>query len=147
MKVKPLSSASYRGGVWNISEMTARTGVPPRLLRYYEDQQLITPARDHNGYRVYCDLGVERVGQIRSLLGAGLPTRLIRQLLPRLSGPDVTVLSGDGGDVLAALCRESTSLQRRIDELTARRAAVLRYADTLISRASAAADGVPGSAW
>ncbi|MEU1363407.1 MerR family DNA-binding transcriptional regulator [Micromonospora zamorensis] len=35
--------------------MTARTGVPQRLLRYYEEQQLVTPGRDVNGYRVYCE--------------------------------------------------------------------------------------------
>ncbi|GIM97123.1 MerR family transcriptional regulator [Paractinoplanes toevensis] len=104
-----------------IGQMTARTGVPPRLLRYYEDRQLIVPPRDRNGYRVYCELGVARVEQIRSLLDAGLPTKLIKAVLPRLNSSDVTVLSGDGDEVRTALCREATSLPHRIDELTARR--------------------------
>jgi DNA-binding transcriptional MerR regulator len=111
-----------------IGQMTARTGVPPRLLRYYEDRHLIVPGRDRNGYRVYCEIGVERIEQIRSLLDAGLPTKLIKAVLPRLNSPDVTVLAGDGQEVLAVLCQEATSLQHRIDELTARRAALLRYA-------------------
>jgi DNA-binding transcriptional MerR regulator len=115
-----------------IGQMTARTGVPPRLLRYYEDRNLIVPGRDRNGYRMYCELGVERIGQIRSLLDAGLPTRAIKALLPRLSGADITALSGDSQEVLAALCREATSLQQRIDELAARRPAVLRYAEDLL---------------
>jgi DNA-binding transcriptional MerR regulator len=116
-----------------ISQMSARTGVSPRLLRYYEEQSLIIPGRDRNGYRVYCDLGAERIGQIRSLLGAGLPTKVIRQVLPRLTGPGITVFDGDGHrDVLAALCREASVLQHRIDELRARREAMLRYADELM---------------
>jgi len=112
-----------------IGQMTARTGVPPRLLRFYEDRNLIVPARDHNGYRVYCELGVERIAQIRTLLDAGLPTKAIQALLPRLNGSEHTALSADGQEVLAALRREATSLQQRINELAARRAAVLRYAD------------------
>jgi len=112
-----------------IGQMSVRTGVPPRLLRYYEEQRLITPGRDGNGYRVYCEVGVERIGRIRSLLDAGLPTRAIAGLLPRLSGPGVLAPDADGREVLAVLCREATALQQRIDHLTARRAAVIAYAD------------------
>ncbi|MFG1608700.1 MerR family transcriptional regulator [Actinoplanes sp. NPDC049265] len=111
-----------------IGQMSARTGVPPRLLRYYEEQHLITPGRDGNGYRVYCEMGVQRIGQIRSLLDAGLQTRAIADLLPRLSGPGIVAPAGDGFEVLALLCREATALQERIDELTARRAAIIGYA-------------------
>jgi DNA-binding transcriptional MerR regulator len=120
-----------------ISQISARTGVSSRLLRYYEEQSLITPGRDRNGYRVYCDLGVERIEQIRSLLGAGLPTKVIKQVLPRLSGPGITALTDDGHhEVLAALCREAAALQHRIDELEARRAALLRYVGELMCAAT-----------
>ena len=36
-----------------IGELSRRTGVPARLLRYYEEQDLMHPERDSNGYRSY----------------------------------------------------------------------------------------------
>ncbi|MGW4241057.1 MerR family transcriptional regulator [Nocardia sp. NPDC004722] len=62
--------------------MVATTGVAPRLLRYYEEQGLLVPHRDSNGYRSYPAAAVSRVARIRELLAAGLPTREIRELLP-----------------------------------------------------------------
>jgi DNA-binding transcriptional MerR regulator len=63
-------------------EMVARTGVSERLLRYYEDQGLVTPERLPSGYREYADSDVELVGRIRTLLAAGLSTATIAQVLP-----------------------------------------------------------------
>ncbi|MFD9735764.1 MerR family transcriptional regulator [Umezawaea sp. NPDC059074] len=68
-----------------IKELSERTGVSARLLRYYEEQGLLTPRREENGYRDYDEPLVERVEQIRSLLGAGLTTEIIRAVLPCLA--------------------------------------------------------------
>ncbi len=57
--------------------MAKRTNVSTRLLRYYEEQGLLTPGRTTNGYREYAEPLVDRVVQIRGLLDAGLPTRII----------------------------------------------------------------------
>ncbi|MGX1805202.1 MerR family transcriptional regulator [Nocardia sp. NPDC055321] len=65
-----------------IGELSRRTGVPTRLLRYYEEQSLLTAHRDPNGYRSYTPDAPARVARIRELLDAGLPTRDIRALLP-----------------------------------------------------------------
>ncbi|WP_342593472.1 MerR family transcriptional regulator [Streptomyces inhibens] len=43
--------------------------------------ELIHSARRANGYREYDDQTVETVRRIRALLAAGLPTRIIRQVL------------------------------------------------------------------
>jgi len=51
-----------------IGELAKRTGVPPRMLRYYEEQGLITPQRLDNGYRDYGDYLVDRVNKIRDTL-------------------------------------------------------------------------------
>lgn len=64
-----------------IGELSRRTGVSVRLLRYYEQQGLLMPARRPSGYREYRDLDVERVRRIRLLLAAGLPTRTIGRAL------------------------------------------------------------------
>ncbi|GAA2532066.1 MerR family transcriptional regulator [Winogradskya humida] len=112
-----------------IGEMTACTGVTARLLRYYEEQELITPGRDRNGYRVYCPEGVRLIGQIRGLLAAGLPTRLIRDALPLLAGPQLTADAA----FVARLRREAGAMQERIDDLAARRRAILEFAEVISS--------------
>lgn len=61
-----------------IGELADQTGVPQRMLRYYEQQGLLTPRRSDNGYRDYVDQDVARVRRVRSLIRSGMPTRLIR---------------------------------------------------------------------
>ena len=70
-----------------IGELAERTGVPTRLLRYYEEQGLLSPSRTPNGYRTYDEGLAGRVTQIRGLLDAGVPTRIIREILPCLDDP------------------------------------------------------------
>lgn len=64
-----------------IGELAERTGVAPRLIRYYEQQGLLSADRAHNGYRTYTDAHVERVARIAGLVQAGVPTRLVKVLL------------------------------------------------------------------
>ncbi|WP_326569884.1 MerR family transcriptional regulator [Actinacidiphila glaucinigra] len=68
-----------------IKQLSERTGVSSRLLRYYEEQGLLRPRREENGYRDYEESQVARVEQIRSLLDAGLTTEIIRAVLPCLA--------------------------------------------------------------
>lgn len=42
-----------------IGDLAARTGVPPRMLRYSDQQGLLRPARGENGYRRYSEADVE----------------------------------------------------------------------------------------
>ncbi|MEV5573647.1 MerR family transcriptional regulator [Spirillospora sp. NPDC052269] len=69
-----------------IGELAKSTGVSGRLLRYYEDQGLIESQRLPNGYRDYEEAVAEVVLQVRALLAAGLPIRLIKQVLPCADG-------------------------------------------------------------
>ena len=41
-----------------IGELSARSGVSPRSLRYYEQQGLLASTRGDNGYRHYDDEAV-----------------------------------------------------------------------------------------
>jgi DNA-binding transcriptional MerR regulator len=50
-----------------ISELSARTNVPAKTIRYYEAIGLLAPARrSPNGYRVYDRQDAERLSFIRS---------------------------------------------------------------------------------
>ncbi|MEV8554570.1 MerR family transcriptional regulator [Streptomyces glaucescens] len=68
-----------------IGEASRVSGVSARSLRHYEEEGLIVPGRFSNGFRDYCQSTIDRVLLIRSLLESGLPVRLIRQVLPRLT--------------------------------------------------------------
>ncbi|MGW1186201.1 MerR family transcriptional regulator [Streptomyces drozdowiczii] len=65
-----------------IGDLAAATDTSVRLLRYYEEQGLLTSDRLAGGHRRYDAEAPAVVRRIRSLLDAGLPTRTIRDLLP-----------------------------------------------------------------
>ncbi|HEY1175090.1 MAG TPA: MerR family transcriptional regulator [Phytomonospora sp.] len=100
-----------------IGELVARTGVNHRLLRYYEEQGLLTAFRTGGGaHRHYADNAPETVRRIRALLAAGLSTAVIRDILP--------CATGDGPDFDFAACTLQTlrghlgGIDERIGELT-----------------------------
>ncbi|ASO20742.1 DNA-binding transcriptional MerR regulator [Actinoalloteichus hoggarensis] len=70
-----------------IGELARVTGVGPRLLRYYEEQGLLQTRRVGTGHRRYGEDAPIVVGHIRTLLAAGLPTSVIRDLMPCVEGP------------------------------------------------------------
>ncbi|GHJ27414.1 MerR family transcriptional regulator [Streptomyces hygroscopicus subsp. sporocinereus] len=111
-----------------IGEAAQRTGTTPRLLRYYEQQGLIAPGRSENGYREYDENALGRIAQIRDLLRAGLPTRLIQQVLPCISTPHSSIrFSGLTPEMVALLEAEQARLTARIDCLTRNRDAIADY--------------------
>ncbi|REJ08552.1 MerR family transcriptional regulator [Microbacterium bovistercoris] len=64
-----------------IGEVAERAGVSPRLIRYYEQQSLLRPHREPNGYRTYDEGHVELVRRIAGLVQSGLTTRLVKEIL------------------------------------------------------------------
>ena len=64
-----------------IGELAERAGTSPRLVRYYEQQQLVAPSRTANGYRSYDEADVDRVRRIAGMVQAGLPTRIVKEVL------------------------------------------------------------------
>ena len=120
-----------------IGELAERTGVSRRLLRYYEEQGLITPSRALNGYREYGEAHVDVVLQITGLLDAGLPTRIIKQLLPCLDKPQTIYAPNVTPEMIATLKREQARLSERIECLTRNRDAIADYLDKVLSVNSA----------
>lgn len=64
-----------------IGELSAKTGVSVRSLRYYEERRLLTSVRGSSGYREYSPLAVEQVQTIRLYLALGLTTEQIASFL------------------------------------------------------------------
>jgi DNA-binding transcriptional MerR regulator len=94
-----------------IGELAARTGVPERLLRYYEERGLLAPDRTPAGRRQYQEPDVERVGAIRALLAAGLNTSTIAIMLP-CTANDAGRLEPQCPEMVTRLARQ----RRRLDE-------------------------------
>ncbi|MFJ8043451.1 MerR family transcriptional regulator [Kitasatospora sp. NPDC096147] len=121
-----------------IGELSERTDTSRRLLRYYEEQGLILSTRSSNGYREYDPRSVDRVFQVRGLLDAGLPTRIIKQILPCLDQPRVIHFPDATPEMLGTLERERDRMTQRIECLTRNRDAVSEYLETVrLTRASA----------
>ncbi|SCG33959.1 MerR family transcriptional regulator [Micromonospora humi] len=72
-----------------IGELSARTGVSARSIRYYEQQGLLAAVRTAAGQRVFAESAVERVRLIRRLFDAGLSSRRMSELLPCVTDPAI----------------------------------------------------------
>lgn len=107
-----------------IGDLVEATGVSHRLLRYYEEQGLLTPTRSPGGHREYGGESVVAVRRIRSLLAAGLPTSVIRDILPCVTGEfDLHACTLD------TLREHLAGIDQRLEELTTMRVAVSQIVD------------------
>jgi DNA-binding transcriptional MerR regulator len=111
-----------------IGELSQRTGIPARMLRYYEDQGLLASERSANGYRAYDEADVERATRARGLVQAGLSTRLAKVVLDveRQCAMAQPTCSRELAEMLAT---ELIALDDRLACLTKSRDAVARYLD------------------
>jgi DNA-binding transcriptional MerR regulator len=64
-----------------IRELSRKTEVSVRSLRYYETKKLLVSKRLENGYRDYDDTAIERVKTIQLYLGLGLNTDDMAQII------------------------------------------------------------------
>jgi len=114
-----------------IGELARRTGVATRMLRYYEEQGLVTPRRLDNGYREYDEYLVDRVQKIRGLIDSGIPTRLIGNILPCLGKPQIIVVEDADPELHEILAKERDRMSEKIRFLTHNRDAIDSYLDAL----------------
>ncbi|TDC13537.1 MerR family transcriptional regulator [Streptomyces sp. 8K308] len=106
-----------------IGELSRRTGVHERLLRYYEEQHLLQPERRPSGYREYRETDVDTVRRIRGLLAAGLSTATIATILPCLREEGERLVP-TCSDLLADLFTERERITQAITDLQTSRAAL-----------------------
>jgi DNA-binding transcriptional MerR regulator len=102
-----------------IGEVSRRTGLPAKTIRFYEDETLVPrPRRGENGYRIYAESDVLRLQLIRrgKLLGLDLPS--IRNLVNKALSADCATFGDELRDVIA---RQRAEVETRLAELTALR--------------------------
>ncbi|GAA2837709.1 MerR family transcriptional regulator [Nonomuraea rubra] len=117
-----------------IGALSRETGVSPRLLRYYEEQGLLSSHRGEGGHRRYDAGAPVVVRRIRTLLAAGLPTKVIRDVLPCVSG---------SGEVLDACTLGH--LRDRLTGLEAQLAEIQATRDSLAALVAATENSAPVS--
>jgi DNA-binding transcriptional MerR regulator len=105
-----------------IGELSRRTGVSERSLRYYEDRGLLAPARNGRGQREYVDAAVDRVVHIQELFAAGLSSLTIAGLLPCMRDSDGGPSDAATERLVGTLAEERDRLDARIRDLTNSRA-------------------------
>lgn len=112
----------------SIGEIAHRTGVSRRMLRHWEQQGLIEPARTDpaTGYRRYEPTQVGRVNAVATLRDSGFGLEDIRVLLDPALGR---------GGLESVLRAQERDLVQQIDEATVRLTRVRHRLDTLETRA------------
>jgi DNA-binding transcriptional MerR regulator len=98
-----------------IGDLSTRTSVSVRALRYYEEQGLLASTRSERGQRLYENAAVDRVRLIQQLYSAGLPSKTIAELLPCV---DAKVSTPESRERLAA---ERDRINMQIAELMSAR--------------------------
>ncbi|MEU9608886.1 MerR family transcriptional regulator [Streptomyces sp. NPDC048057] len=96
-----------------IGEVAEKAGVSVRALRYYEEHGLLQASRTPGGQRHYPDTAVSRVRLIQQLYAAGLPSRVVREVLPCVDTGEASP------DLLDQLVSERARIDLRITDLLA----------------------------
>jgi DNA-binding transcriptional MerR regulator len=102
-----------------IGNVSRRTGLPAKTIRFYEDEGLVPrPRRGENGYRLYSEADVLRLQLIRrgKLLGLDLPS--IRNLVTKALSADCATFGDELSEVIA---KQLSEVESRLSELTALR--------------------------
>jgi DNA-binding transcriptional MerR regulator len=106
-----------------IGDLSAKTGVSVRALRYYGEQGLLHPERSSSGQRHYAGPAVERVRLIQNLYSAGLTSRTIADLLPcvdaKVSTPESRARLAAERERIDAQIAELTLTRDRLDSVIA----------------------------
>jgi len=116
-----------------IGEVSARTGLSPRTVRYYEELGLLPGVRRRaGGRRVYGEDELQRLLFVQRLKALGLSLAEIRELNA------VYAIRGSTGAMLGRLdellAKRLGELDTRIDELSTLREEIGKYRDRIAAR-------------
>lgn len=113
-----------------IGELSRRTGVSERSLRYYEQQGLLVADRTPGGQRDYPEAAVDRVIRIQELFAAGLHSKKIAQILPCMRDADGGPSEIATPKLVADLAEERDRIDRMMADLANSRAILDDVIDT-----------------
>ena len=101
----------------NVGDASARSGLPAKTIRYYEEIGLIRPARAGNGYRDYSGDDIHRLAFLRRARNLGFSIGDCRQLMALYQ--DRSRASNDVRQIASA---HVTAIEEKVRELQSMRA-------------------------
>jgi len=106
----------------NIKEASARSGLPAKTIRYYEDIGLITPPRDANGYRAFRETDVHKLTFLGRSRALGFSIEDCRNLLAlwedkSRASADVRAIAQNHLDEIKAKIADLQAMQRTLADL------------------------------
>jgi Cu(I)-responsive transcriptional regulator len=96
----------------NIGDVSERTGLPAKTIRYYEEIGLVTPDRDANGYRRFGTAHIHKLGFLARARSLGFSIEDCRTLLALWEDRGRA-----SGDVKALASRHLAEIDRKMAEL------------------------------
>ncbi|WP_371678591.1 MerR family transcriptional regulator [Streptomyces sp. NBC_01276] len=102
--------------LYSIGELSRRTGLPVKRIRFYSDRGIVPPAdRSPAGYRLYGPDALARLDLARTLRELGLGLETVRRVLDReVSLSEVTRAHADALDVQIRTLRLRRALLRAV---------------------------------
>ena len=110
----------------SIGEAAARSRVPAKTIRYYEDVGLIEPApRTDSGYRIYDAVDLHVLRSVQHARSLGFSVRDCRQLLDLWRDPQRA-----SAEVKAVTLHRIAEIDRKMAELAGMRATLVELAES-----------------
>lgn len=110
----------------NIGEVSRRTGMPSKTIRYYEEIELVSPpARGDNGYRQYTDKNVNMLDFVSRARSLGFTVEECRNLLALYedrgrASADVRAIALTHIDHIDAKLKELAAMRATLSTLVAK---------------------------
>lgn len=105
----------------NIGDVSKRSGLPAKTIRYYEDIGLITPRRSANGYRAFQDQDLHKLAFIGRARALGFGIEDCRGLLRLYEDTERS-----SAEVKQIAKQHLAEIDRKVAELTAMRNTLTR---------------------
>ena len=109
----------------NIGDVARASGLPAKTIRYYEDIDLVTPARGENGYRDFSDQDVHKLAFLARSRSLGFSIEDCRTLLSLYEDRDRA-----SADVKAVATEHLAQISTKIAELQSMQATL----ETLVNK-------------
>ncbi|MFH8582047.1 MerR family transcriptional regulator [Streptomyces zaomyceticus] len=127
------------GEPMQIGEVAARTELPLRTIRQYEDSGLVVPsAASPGGFPLYTDADVSRLMAVRRMKSLGFTLDETRELLTAVdrlaaerAGTDTELDPDERAGLLARVRRCEQAAAERVAELRAQLSRAEEFADSL----------------
>lgn len=108
----------------NVGNAAARSGLPAKTIRYYEEIGLVAPERAGNGYRRYSGDDIHRLAFLKRARGLGFSIEECRQLMALYedrsrASHDVRSIAVEHVATIEAKIRELESMRSTLNRLIA----------------------------